>query len=84
MKYLVKQIANFKILVIILAIMLLTCSKKNDTGIEEKSEGHIVHWDYDADNGPARWGENNSDWILCAEVNHRSIYPIRNKSICPM
>jgi carbonic anhydrase len=78
MKYLVKQIANFKILVIILALMLLTCSKKNDTGIEEKSEGHIVHWGYDADNGPARWGENNSDWILCAEGLSQSPVDLSN------
>lgn len=34
--------------------------------------GEKVHWGYEADNGPSRWGELNADWVLCAEGKHQS------------
>ena len=32
----------------------------------------VVHWGYDADDGPARWSAMNSDWTLCGEGSAQS------------
>jgi carbonic anhydrase len=41
--------------------------KKGEPAAKEKKEANVVHWGYETDNGPGKWGALDPEWILCAE-----------------
>ncbi len=63
----------------IAALFLASCS-----GTENASDAHdddsVVHWGYEADNGPDRWGSMDSEWALCAEGLEQSPIDLANAS----
>ena len=44
------------------ALSLASCSVS-----DSHDNGHIVHWGYEADDGPDTWSSMNPEWSLCAE-----------------
>jgi len=49
----------------IAALCLASCAD-SDNDSEHRNSGHVVHWGYEADNGPDAWGSMDSAWALCA------------------
>jgi carbonic anhydrase len=49
-----------------LLLALVLASLASCASSSRHGDGH-VHWGYEADDGPARWGAMDPDWILCAE-----------------
>jgi carbonic anhydrase len=42
-------------------------------GSAAPEEAHaVVHWGYEAENGPAKWASLQPEWALCAEGRHQS------------
>ncbi len=61
------------------AILLASCSGTERAAVGH-GEGHAVHWGYETDNGPGRWGSMNSEWALCAEGLEQSPIDLANAS----
>jgi carbonic anhydrase len=62
------------------AILLAACDNNGspahsqtatETHVAEEAHGE-VHWGYEDDNGPAKWGAMNADWQLCADGRQQS------------
>ncbi len=56
----------FVLVCAIAAPSLASCSG-TETGSEGHAEGQVVHWAYEAGDGPDVWGSMDPAWLLCAE-----------------
>ena len=55
-------------LVYIIAVLsLASCSDKKEDAADDQRGSHVVHWGYEAEDGPGKWGAMDPEWILCAE-----------------
>ena len=61
----------------IAALALASCSRP-ETVPDSHGEVHVVHWGYDADDGPDVWGSMDSEWALCAEGLEQSPIDLAN------
>ena len=64
-----KRIAVF--VCAIAALLLASCSD-TETPSDGESGSHVVHWGYEADDGPANWGSLDDAWRTCAEGREQS------------
>ena len=53
------------------ALLLASCSGDHPAS-ESHDDSHAVHWDYEADDGPANWGTMEDVWRACAEGREQS------------
>jgi carbonic anhydrase len=51
---------------------------REETGSEAPDDDHIVHWGYEADDGPDSWGAMDPDWRLCAAGREQSPIDLAN------
>ena len=56
--------------VFLFLVLIVACSSGGKDVPQETA--HVVHWGYESDDGPARWGSMNEDWVLCAEGSSQS------------
>ena len=61
----------------IAALLLASCSG-TETASDSHGEDHVVHWGYEADDGPEVWGSMDSEWALCAEGLEQSPIDLAN------
>ena len=55
----------------IAALLLASCSG-TEPAPDSHDEVHVVHWGYEADDGPDAWGSMDSEWTLCSEGREQS------------
>ena len=55
----------------IAALLLASCSDK-EADADAHGDDHVVHWGYESDNGPERWGSMDTAWSLCTEGREQS------------
>jgi carbonic anhydrase len=53
------------------ALLLASCSDA-EKAADAHGDDHAVHWGYEADNGPERWGSMDADWGLCSSGREQS------------
>jgi carbonic anhydrase len=53
------------------ALLLVSCSPTEPVA-ESQGESHVVHWGYEADDGPEKWASMSSEWSLCGEGREQS------------
>jgi len=63
--------------VAVAALPLVSCSDKEAPSDSEASD-HVVHWGYEADDGPESWGSMSSEWLLCVEGSQQSPIDLAN------
>ena len=67
MKIIFNSGSIFALLCCIVLISFVSCADKEMHDEGDKEENHAVHWGYETDDGPDKWGAMDPDWILCAE-----------------
>jgi len=50
---------------VVAALLLVSCSGKKSQS-DDHGDG-VVHWGYEAEDGPESWGAMDPEWTLCAE-----------------
>jgi carbonic anhydrase len=60
-----------KAFVVFLFLLLIVACSSGGKDVPQET-AHVVHWGYESDDGPARWGSMNEDWVLCAEGSSQS------------
>jgi carbonic anhydrase len=70
-----------KVFVIIVMLLLAACSEKKESTAEKKGEGQVIHWGYEPEDGPDKWGTMDPDWILCAEGLSQSPIDLTNSKV---
>jgi carbonic anhydrase len=53
------------------ALLLVSCSDA-EKAAETHDDNHVVHWGYEAENGPERWGSMDAAWSLCSSGREQS------------
>ncbi len=53
------------------ALLLASCSDA-EKPTETHDGDHVVHWGYEAENGPERWGSMDTAWSLCSSGREQS------------
>ena len=61
----------------IAALVFVSCSGTQPTA-EDHGDGQVVHWGYEASNGPEEWGSMDSEWGLCASGLEQSPIDLTN------
>jgi len=61
------------------ALLFASCSV-TDPGEEAHDETRVVHWGYEAEDGPARWATMSSEWHLCGAGIEQSPIDLVNPS----
>jgi carbonic anhydrase len=65
----------------IVALSLASCSgpeTASESHEEDHGGDHVIHWGYEAGNGPDDWGSMDSEWKLCAEGLEQSPIDLAN------
>ena len=66
------------VFVCLVAALSLPSCVREETGSEAHDDDHIVHWGYEADDGPDSWGAMDPDWRLCAAGREQSPIDLAN------
>jgi len=66
------------VFVCLVAALSLPSCVREETGSEAPDDDHIVHWGYEADDGPDSWGAMDPDWRLCAAGREQSPIDLAN------
>ena len=66
------MIRNRSSTIALLASLLFASCADTENGSEHIGDNLVVHWGYEADNGPETWGSISSEWALCAEGREQS------------
>ncbi len=61
----------------IAALVLASCSE-TETALDGHGGGHVVHWGYEANDGPDAWGSMDPAWLLCADGREQSPIDLAN------
>jgi carbonic anhydrase len=61
----------------IAALFLASCSGTKPAA-EDHGDGQVVHWGYEAANGPEEWASMDSEWGLCAAGLEQSPIDLAN------
>jgi carbonic anhydrase len=61
----------------IAALVFASCSGTEPT-TEDHGDDQVVHWGYEADNGPEEWASMDSEWGLCAAGLEQSPIDLTN------
>ena len=74
----VMDFSRFVFLLFFVACLSLTACSGYETEADEHGGSHVVHWGYQADDGPSKWGAMKSEWRLCADGREQSPIDIAN------
>ena len=62
---------------VIVALLLISCSE-TATDSDAHRDDHVVHWGYEAGNGPDDWSSMNREWLQCAGGRRQSPIDLTN------
>jgi len=75
-----RTVASLPVTLFTVTVCLLASCSGTDPGEEAHDESHVVHWGYEAGDGPAQWASMDPEWSLCGAGLEQSPIDLVNPS----